>query len=65
MISVLEAAIRTAIALVVFKGSGISGSALAFSSLLLWLLNIILPSVFGYLVLLRQNFNFKLFKTKK
>lgn len=65
MISVLEAAIRAAIALVVFKDSGISNTVLALSSLLIWLVNIIIPSIFGYIVLLRQNFNFKLFKTKK
>ncbi|WP_317898686.1 hypothetical protein [Aurantibacillus circumpalustris] len=65
MISVLEAAIRAAVALVVFKDSGISNSALALSSLLIWLVNIIVPSIFGYIILLRQNFNFKLFKTKK
>ena len=65
MISVLEAAIRAAIALIVFKDSGISNSALALSSLLIWLVNIIIPSVFGYIILLRQNFNFKLYKTKK
>lgn len=65
MISVLEAAIRAAIALVVFKDSGISNSALALSSVLIWLVNIIIPSIFGYIILLRQNFNFKLFKTKK
>lgn len=65
MISVLEAAIRAAVALVVFKDSGISNSALALSSLLIWLVNIIIPSIFGYIILLRQNFNFKLFKTKK
>jgi hypothetical protein len=65
MISVLEAAIRTAVALVVFKDSGISNTVLALSSLLIWLINIILPSIAGYIFLLRQNFNFKLFKTKK
>jgi hypothetical protein len=64
MISVLEAAIRAAIALVVFKDSGISNTALALSSLMIWLVNIIIPSIFGYVVLLKQNFNFKLFKTK-
>lgn len=64
MISVLEAAIRAAVALIVFKDSGISTPALALSSLLIWIVNIIIPSIFGYLVLLRQNFNFKLFKTK-
>jgi hypothetical protein len=65
MISVLEAAIRAAVALVVFKDSGISNSALALSSMLIWLVNIIVPSIFGYIILLKQNFNFKLFKTKK
>lgn len=65
MISVLEAAIRAAVALVVFKDSGIDNSALALSSLLIWIVNIIVPSIFGYVILLRQNFNFKLFKTKK
>jgi hypothetical protein len=65
MISVLEAAIRAAIALVVFKDSDISNSALALSSVLIWLVNIIIPSIPGYIILLRQNFNFKLFKTKK
>lgn len=65
MISVLEAAIRAAAAMVVFKDSGIDNSALALSSLLIWVVNIIVPSVFGYIILLRQNFNFKLFKTKK
>ena len=65
MISVLEAAIRAFVAFFVFKDSGISDPALALSSLLIWLVNIIVPSIFGYIVLLRQNFNFKLFKTKK
>lgn len=65
MISILEAAIRAAVALVVFKDSGIGNSALALSSVLIWLVNIIIPSIPGYIILLRQNFNFKLFKTKK
>jgi hypothetical protein len=64
MISVLEAPIRAAIALVVFKDSGISETALALSSALIWMINIIIPSIFGYYILLRQNFNFKLFRTK-
>ncbi len=60
MISVLEAPIRAAIALVVFKDSGIGNTVLALSSVLIWLLNIIVPSIYGYSVLLKQNFNFKL-----
>lgn len=65
MISVLEGPIRAAIALVVFKNSGISDTVLALSSVLIWLVNIILPSMYGYTVLLKQNFNFKLFSGKK
>ncbi|MES2680782.1 MAG: hypothetical protein V4635_12895 [Bacteroidota bacterium] len=65
MISVLEAPIRAAIALVVFKDSGLSDTALALSSVLIWLVNIIVPSVYGYIILLQQNFNFKLSAAKK
>jgi hypothetical protein len=65
MISVLEAPIRAAIALVVFRDSGISNSVLALSSVLIWLVNIIIPSIYGYSILLRQNFNFKVFTSKK
>lgn len=65
MISVLEAPIRAAIALVVFKDSGLSDTALALSSVLIWLVNIIVPSIFGYFILLKQNFNFKLRGEKK
>lgn len=65
MISVLEAPIRAAIALVVFRDSGISNSVLALSSVLIWLVNIIIPSIYGYTILLKQNFNFKLFASKR
>jgi hypothetical protein len=65
MISALEAAIRAAVAIMVFQNSGISSAGLALSSLLLWLVNIIVPSIVGYYFLVKQNFNFKLFKTKQ
>jgi hypothetical protein len=65
MISLMEAAIRAAVALVVFKGSGVSDTVLAMSPVLVWLVNIIIPSVIGYVILIRQNFNFKLFRVKK
>jgi hypothetical protein len=65
MISVLEGAIRAAVALVVFKDCGISNSVLALSSVLIWLINIIIPSIFGYIILLKQNFDFKLYSSKK
>jgi hypothetical protein len=65
MISVLEAAIRTAVALVVFKDTGISNTVLALSSIMIWLVNIIIPSIPGYYFLVRENFNFKLFRARR
>ncbi|MCW3077580.1 MAG: hypothetical protein JWO32_2189 [Bacteroidetes bacterium] len=64
MISFLEAAIRAAVAIVVFKGTGLSNAGLALSSVAVWLLNIIIPSIIGYFILLKQNFDFK-FSSKK
>ena len=65
MISIIEAAIRTAIALFVFKGVAINQSHLALSIIMLWLLNIVLPSIVGYIILVKQDFNFKLTTLKK
>lgn len=60
MISVLEAAIRAAIALLVLGDTGLSSTLLALATVMLWLFNIVLPSLIGYLVLLRLKFDFKL-----
>jgi hypothetical protein len=65
MISFLEAAIRAAVALVVFKDTNISNTALALSSVSVWLINIILPSIIGYFILLKQNFDFRFSSLKK
>ncbi|MGZ3920126.1 MAG: hypothetical protein ACXVNM_10460 [Bacteroidia bacterium] len=65
MISFLEAAIRAAVAIVVFKGTGLSNAGLALSSVAVWLINIIIPSIFGYFILIRQNFDFKFYASKK
>jgi hypothetical protein len=65
MISFLEAAIRAAVALVVFKDANISNTALALSSVTVWIINIIIPSIAGYFILLKQNFDFKFSSTKK
>ena len=65
MISILEAPIRAAIALIVFQNSGISNSALALSSVLIWIINIIIPSIYGYTILLKHNFDFKIFGKQK
>ena len=60
MFSVVEAAIRAAVALIVFKGAGVSDSVIALCTILIWLINIILPSLMGYYFLVKENFNFKL-----
>lgn len=65
MISALEPAIRAAVALVVFHDSGLSETVLALCSILLWIMNIVVPSVAGYYFLVRQNFNFKISKKTK
>lgn len=65
MISFIEAAVRAAVALIVFKNCGITNGALALASILVWLLNIVLPSIVGYFILIKQNFNFKFSLPKK
>ena len=65
MISFIEAAIRAAVALIVFKNCGISNAALALASILIWILNIVVPSIVGYFILIKQNFNFKISLPKK
>jgi hypothetical protein len=64
MISFLEGAIRAAIALFVFSGCGISDTALAVSSISIWVINIIVPSIVGYYFLLGQKFDFSFKKAK-
>jgi hypothetical protein len=64
MFSVIEAAVRTAIALVVFAGTGMSNASLALVAILLWLINIVFPSIVGYIVLLRENLTLSSFKFK-
>lgn len=64
MFSIIEAAVRTAIALIVFSDFGISNSALAIVAVLLWLINIVFPSIVGYFVLLGENLNFSSFSLR-
>jgi heme exporter protein D len=65
MISVLEPAIRAAIAFVVFSDTEISNTAVALASVFIWLFNIILPSAVGYIFLLKQNFDFNIRSLRK
>lgn len=65
MFSLIEAAVRAAIALIVFSDFGVSNSALTIVAILLWLINIVMPSIVGYMVLLKENLNFSSFSLKK
>ena len=62
MFSFIEPAIRSAIALFVFSGSGIPELALVISAILLWVLNIVFPSIAGYYFIVKEKFDFTLFK---
>lgn len=59
MISVAEPAIRAAIALFVFSNSTNYALQLVAVSTLLWLINIVLPSIAGYAVILKEKFIIK------
>jgi hypothetical protein len=67
MFSIIEAAVRTAIALLVFSNMGMSNAALAIVAILLWLINIVFPSIVGYIILLQENLTLSsfTFKNKK
>ncbi len=61
MISFIEPAIRAAIAILVFRNTDINEISLVLTAVLLWLINIVLPSVIGYLIILREKFEFNFF----
>ncbi len=65
MFSVIEAAVRAAIALIVFNGFGMSNAALAIVAILLWVINIVFPSIVGYWVLVKEKLSFSSFSLKK
>jgi hypothetical protein len=65
MFSLIEAAVRAAIAMVVFTGLGLSNSSLAAIAILVWMINIVLPSVIGYFILVRENLTLKSFKLRE
>jgi hypothetical protein len=64
MISFLEAAIRVAVALVVFKNLNVSSSHLAIVSILLWLINIVIPSIIGYCILITKKIEISFLKKR-
>ena len=62
MISFIEPAIRAAIALLVFAGLEISEVSLVTTAILVWLINIVLPSIVGYIIIVKEKFDFSIFK---
>lgn len=59
MISVIEPAIRAAIALFVFNNSGDNTVIVVLASTFVWIINVIVPSVIGYVIILREKINFR------
>lgn len=62
MISFIEPAIRAAIAVLVFGGTQISEISLVTTAILVWLINIVLPSIIGYIVIVKEKFEFSAFR---
>jgi hypothetical protein len=63
MISFIEVAIRAAIAVMLFGQFQENSLQLVTASTLLWLINIVIPSVIGYVFLFREKIQFKTVRT--
>ncbi len=61
MFSVIEAAVRAAIALLVFTGLNIPETTLVIAAVLLWIINIVVPSIIGYIIIIKEKFDFRIF----
>ena len=59
MISVIEPAIRAAIALFVFNNGADNTAIVILSSTSLWLINVVIPSAIGYIIVLKEKIEFK------
>ena len=59
MISLIEPAIRAAIALFVFDNYHDGSLSIVLSSTFLWLINVILPSLMGFIIILKEKIDFK------
>lgn len=59
MISVIEPAIRAAIALFVFNNAGDNSVIVILSSTFVWIINVVVPSIIGYVIILKEKINFK------
>jgi hypothetical protein len=59
MISVIEPAIRAAIALFVFNNTGDNTVIVVLSSTFVWIINVVIPSVIGYIIILKEKIDFR------
>lgn len=59
MISVIEPAIRAAIALFVFNNSGDDTITIVLASTFVWLINVVVPSIIGYIIILKEKIDFR------
>lgn len=59
MISIIEPAIRAAIALFVFNNSGDNTVIVILSSTFVWIINVVVPSIIGYVIILKEKIDFK------
>ena len=58
MISVIEPAIRAAIAILVFNSVYDNEATVVLSSTLVWIINVVVPSAIGYAIILKEKINF-------
>ena len=58
MISFIEVAIRAFVVVLLFGGLGSNDWKLSIAATLLWLINIVIPSIFGYVFLVQNKFTF-------
>lgn len=59
MISVIEPAIRAAIALFVFNNAGDNTVIVVLSSTFVWIINVVIPSAIGYIIILKEKIDFR------
>lgn len=59
MISYIEPAIRAAIALFVFNNAADNTVIVVLSSTFVWIINVVIPSIIGYIIILKEKIDFK------
>lgn len=59
MISFIEPAIRAAIAILVFNSATDNEATVVLASTLVWIVNVVVPSALGYVIILKEKINFR------